>query len=75
MDGAVAERDVIRALKDYTELRAVLVINNKEVDLHLSNLVEPTWLISDCDVDTRELAMPIVRRLYEALYQQGRYKT
>lgn len=75
MDGAVAERDVIRELKDYTELRAVLVINNREVDLHLSNLVEPTWIISDCDVETRELAMPIVRRLYEALFQQGRYKT
>jgi len=75
MDGALAERDVIRALKDYTELRAVLVINNKEVDLHLSNLVEPTWVISDCDVKTKELARPIVRRLYEALFQQGRYKT
>lgn len=75
MDGAVAERDVIRALKDYTELRAVLVINNKEVDLHLSNLVEPTWVISDCDVGTRELAMPVVRRLYEALFMEGRYRS
>ena len=75
MDGAVTERDVIRELKDYRELRAVLVINNREVDLHLSNLVEPTWIISDCDVETRELAMPVVRRLYEALFQQGRYKT
>lgn len=75
MDGAVAERDVIRVSKDYTELRAVLVINNKEVDLHLSNLVEPTWVISDCDLETRELAMPIVRRLYEAMFQEGRYQT
>ena len=75
MDGAVAERDVIRALKDYTELRAVLVMNNKEVDLHLSNLVEPTWVISDCDVETRELAMPVVRRLYEALFMEGRYRS
>lgn len=75
MDGAVAERDVIRELKDYTELRAVLVINNKEVDLHLSNLVKPTWVISDCDVETRELAMPVVRRLYEALFMEGRYRS
>lgn len=75
MDGAVAERDVIRELKDYTELRAVLVINNKEVDLHLSNLVEPTWVISDCDVETKELAMPVVRRLYEALFMEGRYRS
>lgn len=75
MDGAVAERDVIRALKDYTELRAVLVINNKEVDLHLSDLKEPTWMISECDQETKELALPVVRRLYEALYQQGRYQT
>lgn len=75
MDGAVAERDVIRGLKDYTELRAVLVVNNKEVDLHLSNLVEPTWVISDCDVETRELAMPVVRRLYEALFMEGRYRS
>lgn len=74
MDGAVAERDVIRALKDYMELRAVLVINNKEVDLHLSNLVDPTWVISDCDVETRELAIPIVRRLYEAMFVEGRYR-
>ncbi|BAQ90294.1 hypothetical protein [uncultured Mediterranean phage uvMED] len=75
MDGAVTERDVIRELKDYTELRAVLVINNREVDVHLCNIKDPTWVISDCDVETRELAMPIVRRLYEALFQQGRYKT
>lgn len=75
MDGALAERDVIRALKDYTELRAVLVINNKEVDLHLSNLVEPTWVISDCDMATKELAMPVVRRLYEALFMEGRYRS
>ena len=29
MEGVVAERDILRALKDYTELRAVLVINGK----------------------------------------------
>jgi hypothetical protein len=75
MDGAVAERDVIRASKDYMELRAVLVINNKEVELHLSNLVDPTWVISDCDVETKELAMPIVRRLYEAMFVEGRYRS
>jgi hypothetical protein len=75
MDGAVAERDVIRASKDYMELRAVLVINNKEVEMHLSNLVDPTWVISDCDVETKELAMPIVRRLYEAMFVEGRYRS
>ena len=75
MDGAVAERDVIRALKDYTELRAVLVINNKEVDLHLSDLKEPTWMISECDQETKELALPVVRRLYEALFMEGRYRS
>ena len=75
MDGAVAELDVIRASKDYMELRAVLVINNKEVELHLSNLVDPTWVISNCDVETKELAMPIVRRLYEAMFVEGRYRS
>ena len=75
MEGVVTERDILRALKDYTELRAVLVINGREVDLHLSNLKEPTWMISECDQETKELALPVVRRLYEALYQQGRYQT
>ena len=75
MEGVVTERDILRALKDYTELRAVLVINGREVDLHLSDLKEPTWMISECDQETKELALPVVRRLYEALYQQGRYQT
>tara|TARA_Y100000289_G_C3878882_1_gene127516 strand:+ start:332 stop:559 length:228 start_codon:yes stop_codon:yes gene_type:complete len=75
MEGVVTERDILRAIKDYTELRAVLVINGIEVDLHLSNLKEPTWMISECDQETKELALPVVRRLYEALYQQGRYQT
>ena len=75
MEGVVTERDILRAIKDYTELRAVLVINGREVDLHLSNLKEPTWMISECDQETKELALPVVRRLYEALYQQGLYQT
>ena len=75
MEGVVTERDILRALKDYTELRAVLVINGREVDLHLSDLKEPTWMIGECDQETKELALPVVRRLYEALYQQGRYQT
>ena len=75
MEGVVTERDILRAIKEYTELRAVLVINGREVDLHLSNLKEPTWMISECDQETKELALPVVRRLYEALYQQGRYQT
>ena len=35
-------------------------------------------MISECDRDRKrayyqQLALPVVRRLYEALYQQGRY--
>ena len=75
MEGVMTEREILRALKDYTELRAVLVINGKEVDLHLSNLKEPTWMISECDQETKELALPVVRRLYEALFMEGRYRS
>lgn len=74
MEGVVTERDILRALKEHTELRAVLVINGREVDLHLSDLKEPTWMISECDQETKELALPVVRRLYEALFAEGRYR-
>ena len=46
----------------------------EEVDLHLSDLKEPTWMISECDQETKELALPVVRRLYEALFAEGRYR-
>ena len=74
MEGVVTERDILRALKEHTELRAVLVVNGREVDLHLSDLKEPTWMISECDQETKELALPVVRRLYEALFAEGRYR-
>ena len=59
--------------KDYIELRAVIKVNGRETDVHFSNKQEPTWRIGLCDQETKQNVIPVIRRVYEALYQEGYY--
>ena len=69
MDDATA----ILETKDYIELRAVIKVNGKETDDHFSNKWGSTWHIGLCDQETKNNVIPVIRRVYEALYQEGYY--
>jgi len=69
MDDATA----ILETRDYIELRAVIKVNGKETEVHFSNKYQPTWRIGLCDQKTKQNVMPVVRRVYEALFKEGYY--
>ena len=75
MEEAIDGPDAIRALRDFKELRAVLIVNGREVDLHMSDLYGTSWTISECDQETKNVVIPVARRIYEALFTEGRYQT
>lgn len=69
MDDATATLET----KDYIELRAVIEVNGKETDVHFSNKRGSVWHIGLCDQETKNNVIPVIRRVYEALYQEGYY--
>jgi hypothetical protein len=69
MDDATA----ILETREYVELRAVIKVNGKEAEVHFSNKYQPTWRIGLCDQETKNKVIPVIRRVYEALYQEGYY--
>ena len=70
MDDATA----ILETKDYIELRAVIKVNGRETDVHFSNKWGSTWHIGLCAQDTKNNVLPVIRRVYESLYQEGYYQ-
>jgi hypothetical protein len=58
----------------YVELRAVICIDGKEAELHMSNIYDPTWRISQCDQATKESVLPIARRIYDAVFDLQTYR-
>ena len=67
------ERERILLKNGYIELRAVLRVNGHETELHLSNKYDPTWRIGLCSQGTKDQVMPVVRRIYDAVFQTNRY--
>jgi hypothetical protein len=67
------EHERVLLKNGYIELRAVLRVNGHETELHLSNKYEPTWRIGLCSQETKDQVMPVVRRVYDAVFQTNRY--
>ena len=55
------------------ELRAVLIVDGHETDVHMSNIRELTWHMGAAENKATEGLLPVARRIFEAIYQSGRY--
>lgn len=58
----------------FVELRAVICVNGKETELHMSNIYDPTWMISACDQETKDAVLPVARRIYDAVFGLQTYR-
>ncbi|GEM_PF-4087053 len=56
------------------EMRMVLKVGGHEVDVHMSNIYDPTWRIGLCEQDAKEAALPVVRRVYNAVFEERLYR-
>lgn len=55
------------------ELRAVLIVDGHETDIHMSNLRELSWHMGPAGDKATETLLPVARRIFEAIYQTGHY--
>tara|TARA_A100000172_G_scaffold16397_1_gene8893 strand:+ start:282 stop:527 length:246 start_codon:yes stop_codon:yes gene_type:complete len=56
------------------EMRMVLSVGGYEVDVHMSNIDDATWRIGRCENDAKDAVLPVVRRVYNAVFEQRLYR-